>query len=217
MQHDDAKGITTFTGNVVLTRGNARIQGDRLVITQDAAGNQTAQTTGNPAVFRQRREGTSQLIEGFGRRIDYESRNERVTLSGQARINRFLCDGPADSITGATIVYDARTEMITVDGQRSTPAQARGTDDGAGTRGRVRVVIQPRQGGSHGEAQVGTQGGTQAGTQRGAQAGSQGEGSAAPDVECPSGAPLRLQSAPAISRPPPAGPAGPTTAPHPTP
>lgn len=184
MQHDDARKVTTFIGNVLLTRGPLRIRSDRLTINQDGKGGQTVEAQGTPATFRQRRDGTDQVVEGSGRRIDYDSRAEKVTLTGQPRINRFVCDRPSDSITGAVIVYDTRSEMFTVDGQRTRQSDA-------GGRSRVRLVIQPRNDAAAGPAQ----------SEPEARSRVRGKGPAASDDGCEPGPATRLQPSPSITQP----------------
>src|SRR6185369_18041373 len=56
MHADDAKRTNTFEGNVVVTRGTLHIRADRIVVRQDADGNQYATATGNPVRFRQRQD-----------------------------------------------------------------------------------------------------------------------------------------------------------------
>lgn len=137
--YNDATKVSTFTGNVVLTKGTIRITGDRLVLTQVGRNAQTATVTGNQATFRQKRDGMEQYIHGMAGQINYDTRTEKVTLTGRARLERQNCNQPVDEITGGTIVYSASTETFSVDGQQR------------GERpGRVRIVIQPGSGGGSG-------------------------------------------------------------------
>lgn len=132
LEYNDATKVSTFSGNVVLTKGSIRIQGDKMVLRQVGANAQTVQVTGNQATFRQKRDGMEQYIHGLANQIFYDSRAEKVTLTGRARLHRQNCNQPVDEITGGTIVYSASTETFTVDGQQR------------GERGgRVRIIIQP--------------------------------------------------------------------------
>lgn len=133
LEYNDATKVSTFLGSVVLTKGTIRITGDRMVLTQVAPNAQTAKVTGNQASFRQKRDGMEQYIHGIANQIFYDTRTDKVTLTGRARLQRQNCNQPVDEITGATIVYNARTETFSVDGQQQ------------GERGgRVRIVIQPQ-------------------------------------------------------------------------
>ena len=129
---DDAKQISTFTGKVLLTQGTLTIRGDKLVVKQNQEGLQLGTATGQPASFRQKREGFEEYVEGYGERIEYDSANTTVDLYGQARIQR-----GHDEVRGAHISYNFKTEIFQA---RSTPDQ--GAESGG--KGRVQVIIQPK-------------------------------------------------------------------------
>ena len=132
LEYNDATKVSTFTGKVVLTKGTIRIQGNRMVLRQVGPNAQTVQVNGQQASFRQKRDGMEQYIHGLADQIFYDSRSEKVTLTGRARLHRQNCNQPVDEITGGVIVYNAGTETFTIDGQQR------------GERGgRVRIIIQP--------------------------------------------------------------------------
>src|SRR5262245_17281887 len=56
MSSDDARRISIFEGNVVLTKGTVLVRADRIVVRQDADGFQFATATGKPVRFRQKGE-----------------------------------------------------------------------------------------------------------------------------------------------------------------
>ncbi len=139
MQYDDLKQTNVFIGNVVLTKGTIRLFADRLVVRQDAEGFQFATATGEPARFRQKRDGQGdQWVEGHARQIDYDGRAETVLLQRDAMLRRTQGGRVLDEVHGNEILYESRTEFFTVEGG---DARA-GTPQNPG--GRVRVVIQPR-------------------------------------------------------------------------
>jgi len=124
-----------FTGRVVLTKGTILIRADRLTVREDDKGFQFGQAIGQPASFRQKREGLDEHVEGYGNTVDYDGRDEIVTLTGQASLRRLERDRLTDEVHGSRIVYRSQTEFYTVEG-----------GSGAGAdRQRVRVVIQPRR------------------------------------------------------------------------
>jgi lipopolysaccharide export system protein LptA len=172
LQYDDAKQLTVFTGNVVLTKGTIVIRGDRLVLQQFPEGAQHAVATGKRASFRQKREGMEQIINGFANQIEYDSRTETLKLTGDGLIKRLECEVAIDEITGGVIVYNARTEQFSVDGKAPGDSS-----------GRVRIIIQPRPDGKSPEA--GPAGGD---------GGSRAQGA----VKCPTGAPVSLRPSPKI-------------------
>lgn len=128
---DDAKQISIFTGNVVLTQGTLVIRGDQIVVTQDKNGFKHGTATGHLASFRQKREGLDEYVEGYGDRIEYDTGSEIMEIFGEARVKR-----GQDDVRGEHITYNSKTEIFQVnpDKQAPTPGKER----------RVRAVIQPK-------------------------------------------------------------------------
>ena len=129
---DDAKQLAVFEGNVQLTQGTLQIRGDRMEVRQDKEGFKQGTTWGNPASFRQKREGYDEYIEGWAERIEYDGRAETMQMFNRAQLKR-----GQDEVRGNYISYDARTEFFQVVGAAKTAGA-----DGPG--GRVRAVIQPK-------------------------------------------------------------------------
>ncbi|HQT25508.1 MAG TPA: lipopolysaccharide transport periplasmic protein LptA [Burkholderiales bacterium] len=125
---DDAKKVNTFEGNVVLTQGTLTIKADKVVVTQDAAGNKhaTAYSETHPVYFRQKREGYDEYVEGQGDRAEYDSKTDTVELFGNAYVKR-----GQDIVKGNYISYDSNTEFFQSSGGAKKP------------EGRVHAVIQP--------------------------------------------------------------------------
>ncbi len=127
---DDARQVSTFTGHVRLTQGTLSITGDQLVVVQDKQGIERGTATGQPAAFRQKRDGADEYVEGFGDTIEYDVVADVVNIYGQARIKR-----GQDDVRGEHIVYYPRTQVFQVSGAAAaSPSQER----------KVRVVIQPK-------------------------------------------------------------------------
>jgi len=135
MEYDDQRKINVFTGRVVLTKGTILIRADRLTVREDDKGFQFGQAIGQPASFRQKREGLDEHVEGYGNTVDYDGRDEIVTLTGRASLRRLERDRLTDEVHGSRIVYRSQTEFYTVEGGSGADAD----------RQRVRVVIQPRR------------------------------------------------------------------------
>lgn len=129
---DDVKQLAVFEGSVVLTQGTLQIRGDRMEVRQDKEGFKQGTTWGNPASFRQKREGFDEYIEGWAARIEYDGRIETLQMFTRAQLRRGL-----DEVRGEYISYDSRSEFFQVTGG---PKAA--TPDNPG--GRVRAVIQPK-------------------------------------------------------------------------
>lgn len=141
MRYDDLRQTNVFTGNVRLTKGTMAIRADRLVLRQDAEGHQYATANGNLASFRQKREGADQFVVGVGEQLEYDGKADTIRLQNRANLKRLENDRVTDELHGSLIVYDARTESITVQGGGPSSATPENP------AGRVRVVIQPRSAG----------------------------------------------------------------------
>ncbi len=128
---DDVKQTSVFEGQVELTQGTLRIQAEKIVLTQDKQGYKHCIATGKLASFRQKHEGTDEYMEGYGERIEYDTRAETVDFFVQARVKR-----EQDDVQGDHIAYSTRTEVFQVSGD---PNNANGPD-----KGRVHAVIQPK-------------------------------------------------------------------------
>ncbi|MEN6584939.1 MAG: lipopolysaccharide transport periplasmic protein LptA [Sulfuricella sp.] len=130
---DDATKVSTYLGNVQLTQGTLLIRADKLVVTEDATGLQHGTAYGNPASFRQKREGLDEYVEGYGQRIEYDGKNDKVELFTQARMKR-----GQDEVRGNYISYDAKTEFFqALGGGKEVASPGR-------EKGRVHAVIQPK-------------------------------------------------------------------------
>lgn len=128
---DDAQQISTFIGNVRLEQGTLLIRGDKIVVVQDKDGFKHGTAYGNTASFRQKREGLDEYVEGYGERIEYDTRAETVDFYLQARLKRGL-----DEVRGEHITYSAKTEIFQVNGRDP------GTENSPPKR--VRAVLQPK-------------------------------------------------------------------------
>ena len=128
---DDVKQTSVFEGQVELTQGTLRIQAEKIVLTQDKQGYKHCTATGKLANFRQKHEGSDDYMEGYGERIEYDTRAETVDFFVQARVKR-----DQDDVQGDHIAYSTRTEVFQVNGD---PNQADDPD-----KGRVHAVIQPK-------------------------------------------------------------------------
>lgn len=139
LRHDDAKQVTVFSGNVVVTKGSIVLRGETLTVVQTADGQQngTIEAAANKrAFFSQQRDtpagAPKETIQGEAKTIEYNSSSDQVRLIGNGELRRYRAEALNDEITGSLIVYNNRTGHFSVDGQ-----QRQGTSGG----GRVRAVI----------------------------------------------------------------------------
>jgi lipopolysaccharide export system protein LptA len=139
LRYDDARQLSVFTGNVVITKGTIVIRGDRVEVRQDAQGNQFGLVTGspaNPAFFRQKREGLDEHIEGTADQIDYNGQADQVKFIGSAVLRRYRGAVLGDETAGGLIVYNNSNETFSVDAGASGRTAANPS-------GRVRAMLTP--------------------------------------------------------------------------
>jgi len=135
MSSDDAKRMSIFQGNVLLTKGTVAVRADRIVVRQDADGFQISTAYGNPVRFRQKgdpkggKEGA--WTDGEALRVEIDDRNERIELFERARVTR-----DQDVVNGEYIFLDQRTEFFSVSAAKGAAP--------ASPEGRVKAVIQPK-------------------------------------------------------------------------
>lgn len=120
---DDAKKVAVYEGHVVLTQGTLMLTADRIEVRQDDQGFSAGDASGKPAYFRQKMDSREEFAEGWAERIEYDSRAEKLRLTGQSRLKR-----GEEELRGNLITYDGKSGYY----------QAQG-----GT-GRVRAVIRPK-------------------------------------------------------------------------
>jgi lipopolysaccharide export system protein LptA len=132
MTSDEARRVSIFEGNVLLTKGTITVRAERIVVRQDADGFQYASASGAPVRFRQKgdpvggQEGV--WIDGEALRVEIDEKNERIELHDNARISR-----DQDEVRGSYILYDQRSEFFSVSSPKDAPDA------------RVRAVIQPKK------------------------------------------------------------------------
>jgi lipopolysaccharide export system protein LptA len=135
MSSDDARRMSIFEGNVVLTKGTVVVRADRIVVRQDADGFQFSTAYGRPVRFRQKGDPKGGLegvwTDGEALRIEIDDRNEKIELFERARVTR-----DQDVVNGEYIFLDQRTEFFSVSAAKGAAP--------ASPEGRVKAVIQPK-------------------------------------------------------------------------
>ena len=132
MSSDDARRMTIFEGNVLLSKGTVLVRADRIVVRQDADGFQFSIAYGKPVRFRQKGDAKGGCegvwTDGEALRIEIDNRNEKIELFDKARVTR-----DQDVVNGDYIFLDQRTEFFSVS-----------TAKGAAPASRVTAVLQPK-------------------------------------------------------------------------
>ena len=137
LHYDDVSKTSTFTGNVVLTRGAMTLHGDKLVTHEDAQGNQFGTATaakGKFVTIRQENPEKFETIVATGLQVDYAGTSGDITLTGQAVVTRHICGQAVDNVRGARIIYH----------DKSGTYEAFGGQQSAAAGGRVRSLAQPQ-------------------------------------------------------------------------
>ncbi len=140
-RYDDAKQMGTFTGNVVVTKGTMSMRAAKIEVRQTPDGAQFGVATAEAdkrAVFRQKREGLDEYIEGEGERIEYDGKADTIRFVNRAVIRRFRGAVLADETAGSVIVYDNAAEVFSVVGGATAASPTNPS-------GRVRAVLTPRE------------------------------------------------------------------------
>ena len=120
-------GVSTYTGDVRLTRGGLTLTGDKLVVTRiNDRSRVKAVLTGNPAhIDKQPDASDDRVVTGHARQIEYTNASSVITLRGGAEVTR-----NGDEIRGPVITHDVDTG--------ATHAKR-----GSGGSERVHITIQP--------------------------------------------------------------------------
>ncbi|MBB5202935.1 lipopolysaccharide export system protein LptA [Inhella inkyongensis] len=131
-------GRLEWAGPVLLVQGSLQLRAARLEAERrndDTVLALASGEAGNPVRFSQALSRPGEQMEGSAERIEYDSRAETVRFLGAASV-RTLANGKlVEELTGAAILYNARTEVLSV-------------EPGAGSaqdKGKVRMVLMPRQ------------------------------------------------------------------------
>ena len=122
---DEAKGLNTYTGKVVVEQGSMRINADRLVIHMTNRKPTRYVATGNPARYKQQPKPDEGDVVATGKELDYAVASKTLTIRRDAHVTR-----QGDQFQGDQLVYDTVKDLVTGSG---------------GNGGRIRMIIQPQE------------------------------------------------------------------------
>ncbi|MDO5072977.1 MAG: lipopolysaccharide transport periplasmic protein LptA [Neisseria animaloris] len=126
---DQANQVTTFSGNVIIKQGSLNIRAASVRVSRNDKGEQFMSASGSPVRFGQTLDGGKGTVNGQANQVEFSSATGIVKLTGNAKVQR-----GGDLAEGASIVYNTRTEVYTVNGSKGSKGKA---------GKRVTVVIQP--------------------------------------------------------------------------
>ena len=140
MNSDDVNQVTVFTGNVVIKKGTILAKAGQAKIVIDPEGYRYTTLYAAPgqlASIRQKLDsGPNQWMEGYGKRIEYNDKDEVAQFFTEARGKKLEGSKVIEDITGEYLSYDSKTEFYSAFNTNEGYSRA-----GAG---RVRAVIQPK-------------------------------------------------------------------------
>ncbi|WP_369602566.1 lipopolysaccharide transport periplasmic protein LptA [Hahella sp. SMD15-11] len=125
-QLDEASGKATYSGHVVVTQGEARLEAETVILYRDAQGVSRVEAHGQPAYLRQIAPGDTVATEAWGETLVYSRDTQTLELLRGARLKQ-----GTNVFRGNTIHYNTRTRVV----------DAR-FDENTGT-GRVEMIITP--------------------------------------------------------------------------
>jgi lipopolysaccharide export system protein LptA len=120
---DDRRGIGTYTGNVVIKRGDMTLWADRIVIHAPDRRPVRIEAEGNP-VRAEAPDPDNQPRVATALRMEYRIADDVLLLLREARVQTLTEDARGERIT-----YDLAQDIIRIEG---TPTE------------RVQIIIQPR-------------------------------------------------------------------------
>lgn len=135
---DLVRQISVCSGNVVIAQGTLQIRAERVELRETPEGYRQATAIGapgQPAQYRQKRDGGDETIEGRADRVEYDARADTLRFVGNALVRRSRGANASEEIQGNLIVWDNTAELFSVQGGASSPSNP---------SGRVRAVITPR-------------------------------------------------------------------------
>lgn len=123
---DEAKGLNTYTGTVVVVQGTMQINSDTLVIHTENRKPTRYVANGKPARYKQQPKPDEGDVVATSRQMEYVIGDKKLYLRGDAHITR-----QGDVFQGDQLVYDTVRDLVTGSG---------------GEGGRIRMIIQPQRG-----------------------------------------------------------------------
>jgi len=105
---------TEYFGNVQMTQGSLKINGEHITIHSKDREVIAIVATGNPATFEQQTELESPPVEAQAQKLDYQLKDETVILSVDACITQ-----NGSIVTGKRIEYNMASERIKASGDET--------------------------------------------------------------------------------------------------
>lgn len=138
---DDEKGVTIYTGDVVVTQGSIRMTGDKMTVyyTKDKDLD-TVVMVGQPATYRQLPDDSDVYDEAEAKRMEFYELQNLIVLIDNAEVRQ-----EGLRFSGNRIEYDTLHSKIKAQGKTKT--QKAGAEEKTGTEdgGRVKIILKPKK------------------------------------------------------------------------
>lgn len=131
----EAEGISTYTGNVKISRGSIEFSGDKVIINSQAGRVEQIEIEGQPATFYQLND-LNQDIRAQSLHMRYLAADDTLELNGQALLIK-----QQSRFSSEHIVYDAGRDMVTAGQLQGEPT----ADADAAEKPRVKVTLHPEE------------------------------------------------------------------------
>ena len=140
-EHDDARRMTTYRGNVVIDQGSLHIAADTVVVLFDVHDRVMKITSaGAPAHFRQLPDGETNYRKAWARRMEYFPQQDLINLSGEARYEK---DG--SQVQADRLVYDSLNARFRALTEAAAPSSGASAPAAGKKPERVRIQIKPKK------------------------------------------------------------------------
>lgn len=131
---DDQKGITIYTGDVVVTQGSIRMTGQKMTVYYNKNKDlETVIMEGQPATYRQLPDNSQVYDEAEALRMEYYETKNLIVLIDQAVVKQ-----EGLRFSGSRIDYDTLNSKIKAKGETKQNGE---TTQGSG---RVKITIKPK-------------------------------------------------------------------------
>ncbi len=139
---DNARRVTIYRGDVIITQGTLKITGETVTIYYDEQSRLTKLVSvGKPARFRQLPDGQSNIPKNYqkarAKRMEYYARKDLIVLLGSA-----VFDQGGDRVAAERIVYDSKNSRMQAESR--TASKSTGSEEKK-PRSRVRIKIEPKK------------------------------------------------------------------------
>lgn len=111
VESDESRGITTYSGNVIMQQGSMRINADKLIIHADKSKATRIIALGQPAKYQQKPSEQDGLVVAQANRLEYNIVQGSLHLINNASLSQ-----EGTSLSGNRIDYDVKESVVKAGG-----------------------------------------------------------------------------------------------------